>query len=927
MKRWLDKRPRLRLWLGRTFKAMLVLAIVGAPVWYHEEIIERFVSSSSMEVTLSGIRLGNPIRVDYIGLRDRDDARAPVFFVGVGASIELASLVGERRVSKLTFDSVTINATDAPARNFDFLVEMLTAESSDTSLTNIPEQIAFPNVSVTYESPTGGLRLDGLALDGKIEALDGMQFSLSGDAVSGSFRDDTRGGAKQDIAGSLESGITMSKGEVAASFNAALPGLAELALSSTVKTSPALDATVTLEPATLSSGIWAELLSAQAGYPIRFDAAKISGGSVHITSGEAGMVANAFSIEASADPVSLGPVDAPQFTGPLQVRLTGGGAQGLSGNAEIRLGDAAPLNLTLTPGEGGFAVALDAVEWKRSELEALLPAPMNGFISYWPALQAAGLSGTFSTVNGATTLTATLSPSTPSSTKPDVAISIQMPKDAPMIVTAKGAMKNAGDWSLDYAASEAPGKATLNLNRADATRWISEVLGFPFPLEGVTLNGKGDFAADGSSIDADITANQGDTKLGEFKVSKGAVEAGAVVLPLKLTTDLAAFAPIFADSGLAGKAEASGAVKLTGAQAQVDKLSAAVRGLAMNGSSLPDDPPLKITGSAARDNKSGVSTGSLKAAWGDTDSAEATKFSINTDASAWSMQQVQVAGTSDFFVGIGLIESGDFTLGLTGEQLAFKDGAYSGTATGTLLGGLVLPEGLLAAKELNAVMKSDFTQGLSASGPVSAGELAALGVILSNVKADVSIRGPLVFFTNVTTQVFGGTATGSGNADLAAEGFPVTLDTTITNADLAQFTTEFQPPNIKLTGLISGTIRASMAGEDITDLDVNLISGEGFTLNRDMVAQVLMSHQIGELAGSALVDKVVKQVIGDDDARPFTGAELRLGLEGGRITGEALLKSGSLNLTVDIRADQAALFEALRMRQEGQIAGFSTEFN
>ncbi len=53
--------------------------------------------------------------------------------------------------------------------------------------------------------------------------------------------------------------------------------------------------------------------------------------------------------------------------------------------------------------------------------------------------------------------------------------------------------------------------------------------------------------------------------------------------------------------------------------------------------------------------------------------------------------------------------------------------------------------------------------------------------------------------------------------------------------------------------------------------------------------------------------------------RPFDSATLSLSFEAGRIVGQVVLSSNTLNLTVDLAVDPGALFEALALRQQLQL--------
>jgi len=119
-----------------------------------------------------------------------------------------------------------------------------------------------------------------------------------------------------------------------------------------------------------------------------------------------------------------------------------------------------------------------------------------------------------------------------------------------------------------------------------------------------------------------------------------------------------------------------------------------------------------------------------------------------------------------------------------------------------------------------------------------------------------------------------------------------------------------------LTGRVNGTFKVGFTAQQLSMLDVDLTAADEFSLNRDMVEQLLLSQYVDEMTGGKQMTRVLQSVIGKDSQRKFDGAHLVLGLEDGRISGYAKLESEALNLTVDIKADPEALLEAIKTRQQ-----------
>ncbi|HQL95349.1 MAG TPA: AsmA-like C-terminal region-containing protein, partial [Candidatus Hydrogenedentes bacterium] len=178
----------------------------------------------------------------------------------------------------------------------------------------------------------------------------------------------------------------------------------------------------------------------------------------------------------------------------------------------------------------------------------------------------------------------------------------------------------------------------------------------------------------------------------------------------------------------------------------------------------------------------------------------------------------------------------------------------------------------------------------------------------------------VVLLEEAAAAVFGGSVGMTGSAALVEPGMPLKADMTVSDVDLSVFTQEFKPPSVVLTGRLSGTADLLVRGGKLADLHVDLTASSGFSLNKDMVEQLLTSQYVTGMTGGKQVSDVVRDVLGDAPQRPFDAARITLGLRDGRIEGVARLESRTLNLTMDIKADPEALLEALRAGGDGAAA-------
>ncbi|NLV40263.1 MAG: hypothetical protein GXY15_03415 [Candidatus Hydrogenedentes bacterium] len=210
--------------------------------------------------------------------------------------------------------------------------------------------------------------------------------------------------------------------------------------------------------------------------------------------------------------------------------------------------------------------------------------------------------------------------------------------------------------------------------------------------------------------------------------------------------------------------------------------------------------------------------------------------------------------------------------------------------------------------------------GWAGAGALSAESCTVAGTRWSAIAGKTRVENGTVLLEEATAAVFGGSVGMTGTAALVDEGMPLRVDMTVSDVDLAVFTQEFKPPSVVLTGRVGGTADLLVRDAKLADLHVDLAASSGFSLNKDMVEQLLTSQYVTTMTGGKQVTALIRDVLGDDPQRAFDAAVLTLALRDGRIEGVARLESRDLNLTMDIKADPAALLEALRAGRDGASA-------
>jgi hypothetical protein len=261
------------------------------------------------------------------------------------------------------------------------------------------------------------------------------------------------------------------------------------------------------------------------------------------------------------------------------------------------------------------------------------------------------------------------------------------------------------------------------------------------------------------------------------------------------------------------------------------------------------------------------------------------------------------------------------TVTVKGTNLAYSAGKFQGNTEYMAKAELLsLPSSLAIMERVDCQGRLDFADSMaSGEGALSIAALTAAGVTVQKLGATLQGSGDSLKFDRVEVTLFAGTVKASGAIGFQDPAFPMHVAADVRNLDLSVFTTEFKPPSVILSGLVSGTTMVEFDLHGLKDLRVALHTTGGFSINRDALQQILLSQYVGNITGGATVEHVVDKVIGKSKQRAFDMARLDLGFEDGRLTGEARLESKDLKLTVDIKADPEALLEALKIRQEEYV--------
>jgi len=528
--------------------------------------------------------------------------------------------------------------------------------------------------------------------------------------------------------------------------------------------------------------------------------------------------------------------------------------------------------------------------------------------------------------------------------------SVEPPKDAQFAATAlindlppvrfhwgareKGWVLGAklDDWAREQAAALLPGDwgRWIGNNLPFATVSIASELGpaqegWNFsedvllrPAEGagepLAVQAKGDWAQ--GTLSGELKASMGEGTALAFAGLRYDAATGRTVVAVTGPIDLAPIAKMAGMPELLGTATVNAKfLRDPLGNIKADPFRAVFETLGWGGFGIPYGTGLKLS-APVHDDKKGLTVGPVEAALGEDTTFKAEKFT-------WSEKRLSASSL--------VLETGLAPLVSKGWLAAAEGHASARCAAVTWPGPgpqeaieytaafarLDLPAGRGSVKGFTAKGQLNWGDAAAGSGTVAADEATAAGATLHAIHAAFRLYGAETVVEQAGFGLFGGTVKGDARLTPLDAALPVSFNAAVEKVDLDVFTREYKPPSTQLTGLVGGSVSASLDLNGLRALDVDLKSDGSVTMNRDLVEQLLASEYLAGMSGGKQVGDMLRDAVGDAGQIAFSGATVRLGLEDGRITGTARLESEKLNLTLDIKADPGALLEALRARSAG----------
>ncbi len=897
------------------------------------------------------------VRVSGLTVREPGLDTPPLLAV---ENLELAVFPGLPRAGKRFLPALSVNGAalvvdgaDPERLNYAFISRFLEKPSSGRDFTPfIPQRVTVEDASVALLASEGRLRLDGIGAEADITGLDHLSIRVH----SGGNLALEKAGTDAPLMDREEVALNTRFQRDGASFtvevDAALSGEEKLRGSiRMLDGAGGWSAEAAVDSIELSHPVWGEMAGAWA--PVAFTAVSIGESRLSGRLENGQPVLDALTLKGVVSGLRAGPPETPWLAGDLDLDIGGNDAvTGYSGT--VRFGTLPPLTVRASQNSGMVSASAAFGKVSPAEIAGAFPvaAPWTAYLGGVRAW-----SGDLEAAWSAERLKVSGKINTSLAGGGNAALELDARREAATgdVAVTGTATLDKGQVRAEYVQTETGIKTTATLSGVAPARWWREWTGSPaleplsLALDGetaITLSADGALTARTSltapapgwagqklpedwplslkntlrwadgALTVDGTAALGGgveaalTK-GLFNTATGRT-SGSVSLRVELPplARLAGFPELWGEmrGGAELRRDAKGVVEAD--------LRVTAESLGYGGQSIPYGMELAVSAPVKlQPAPLFMEMGPLVATLGEDTTLSAARATYGADGAFTASDIVFETGFAPL-VAKGWLSAAE-------GRAVFR----CSTVSGPLTAPAAPIEYEVDAVRLVVKMAGALVEGLSVSGQLNIGPgnwsgtgrfkaelLEIAGARLNTPAGDTRWEGRALFLENLALDLFGGGARGNARIGLRETGWPVEASFTVDNLDLDVFTREFKPPSLTLTGRVNGSVLAAFSLDGLTGLAVDLRSDEGFSMNKDMVEQLLVSQYMAGMTGGKQVAEVVRDVLGTAPQRAFDSARLVLGMEDGRIAGYARLESAKLNLTVDIKADPAALLEALGAR-------------
>ncbi len=918
-----------------------------------------------------------PLRLRAFSVRDTTAASQLPPLVSIGsASLDYRfPSDGDRRpFSDLHLQDVRLQVRHGKpdSINYRFLVPLLSGghESKDKTGPKgdpgflLPERVRMDNIDAFWEMEEGSGALTGLNGDLRIDSFEDFSLLLYGEAVGASW-DDISNLADVDISSGQASVAVSREGNTLALETAVrLPDFMTVEGTASVSLSPKLTASASIAEAWLSGSTFSGLLAPFLPLPVAFDAIAAAPFTLSASFAAWPPSASDVHIRARIEGLQVGDPSTPWYQGDVSLQAEGSIGDQSNAMLAVTLNQGQEIQGSLERSSEALELRATFEDWTASQVFALWPAPLASWRRYFPEINRLGGDLHGSLADRTLRFEGALSPILTQAPSPRVSFSGNYDLAGVGVLRGECTLGD-GQFALDVNLDEdGTVQSTLSIIEAEA----ADLLRMIFP-EGphadlrMRVNGRASVenaGADGFQYALDahsVTPSYGNWTLtealsplllemqGTASSDFSGIEATALHLALgeAATLTLAPLHYAIREGNVKAKVEGAAELVPLGAFLGLDDLWGEV---AWNGAFTLNQwrqlefPSLQLTldpfgydqysipyGEAlhiqlplllALDEGS-AAIGPMEARLGEETVLTASAATFSREDGAY-IETISLESSFAPLVAKRYLSSATGAVKAVFQEVRWNNDGLTGSMSYSCAAPrLLLPDKLADIQGLSLEGGILFQPSLGGEGLCEIDSLLAAGLTFSGLKGTVRGVDRQLRIEDIRFDLFGGGVDASAAIEILEPGFPITISGEARNIDLSVFTTEFEPPSLVLTGRVNGAFAAGFTLNQLTMLDVDLKAHEGFSMNRDMVEQLLLSQYMEDIAGGKRMGKMVQNVIGTQAQRAFDSAALKLGFEDGRIVGYAKLESGSLNLTVDIKADPPAIMEALRIRQQQKV--------
>ena len=857
---------------------------------------------------------------------------------------------------------VHLDATDAANPNHAFLRPFWESDAPPRDFSNwLPERLFVSDIAVRADTPDGSAYVKGLRLTADIDAMNAFVISVDSDRVLGGWHDTTPLPTLPEVTGTASATLQRTADTVSMNADLSLPDLLMLQGKADVAFSPTPQLTLDMDSIRLDAPVFGALAAFYAPVETRFERAAIAPLRLHAAMTESGPVVTDAQFDAQLAGLVVGNTEAPWYAGDFHLAATGSHEAHAEAQWTAAFHNGQQLTGAVRTNDGGLTLEAALNNWNRTHIEALWPAPLKAFEPYIPPVKRTDVTLALTIRDGAVRFEGGATPVTASETTAALGISGTHVLSSGE-TTLEGLMEiGAGHCTMEAAITTDAGLAAeiaaADLSVAEMltlTPWAAYAddiqatvtgameitregrdMPYHYTVTAATaepgygawtlpesagipeLTGSGTLTNDIADITATGTLQLADSATIAIERLHYNLDEARMTVTFDGTAALDVLGAAFDQDTLWGDVHTAGTVTLKDWQhGEIAPLQVTFDSLGYGALSLPYGQPLVINAPLQFDMTAlTLSTGAIEASLGaDTHLSTAT-VDINRES-------IVAEAPILFETGFAPMVAKQYLSAATGKlNVSLENFRYdAGTLAGTLhydgnASHLSLPQGLADMHGLTASGAASLHPAPHGEGHLKVDKASVGGITLRNSTGMVHVEEDTLMIEDIHSDLLGGGVIARATLQPFKAGLPFMVSGEARNIDLQLFTNEFDPPSLILTGRVNGAFAVGLTMHRLTLLDVDLEAKEGFSMNRDMVEQLLLSQYMGDVTGSRQMSRMLESVIGKDPQRGFDAARLTLGLQDERIAGYAKLESDALDLTVDIMADPLALLEALRVRQ------------